>query len=215
MEHIETGILSLDDEPITAEVAWLHYQTQEEFVEEGVVFEQFALAIARHRKALRKKKWHVQDQMVALEHDTQFMSTDTHDRKGDKKFYGTQAHRLLKQDIQDELHTVMGVEALFWLRDEYCLDEWDLPDFKRRVKQEEATQKFYYYMEVKRAKKADKQAAKEAARVARQVAEAHDYYDINQEEDPDDDDNAVWAANRENRENREGINMNPKPKSRQ
>ena len=190
MEHLEEGILSLENEPITAEVAWEYYRHQDEFRDEGVVFEQFKGALKRHREAVKKKKWHLTDQMAALEHDTQFMSINTHDQKGNKKFYGTEAHRLLKQDVQDERHISLGVEDLFWSRDEYCLDEWGLPEFKRRVKQEAATQKFFYYMEVKRAKKADKEAAQEAARVARQVAEDNDYYDFNQEEDPDDNDNA-------------------------
>lgn len=202
-EHLEKDILTLDENVISAQLAWTHYRTVDVVIQEKVVFEQFAEALARHRKAIKKKRWHVGDQMAALEHDTQFMSFNnkTHNRRGKKIFYGTDAHKQLKEDIKAEKHTTMGVEALFNSNSLYKDDEWNLAEFKKFVKTEEQTNKFHYHMEVKRTKKKEKAkksggaatageaeaATRASEREARRAAEAFDYYDYYQESDEDTD----------------------------
>lgn len=193
MEDLENGVIPLEDDVITAEIAWdTIYRHVPEIIEEKVVYEQFGPALKRHRSAVGKKQRHFKVQMDALEHDTQFMHHDTHDRRGVKKFHGTHAHELLKQDIRDEKHIEMGAEGLYWWREEYWDEDetWDLAFFKRRVRQEAATQKFNHFMEIKRVKKAEKDAAK-AAKELKKAAEYNDYYDIYQEDDADDNDNDI------------------------
>ena len=192
MDDLENGVIPLEEDVITAEIAWdTIYRHAEEFIEERVVFEQFKPALKRHRKAVAKKQRHLRAQMSALEHDTQFMHHDAFNKRGVKIFHGTHAHALLKEDIAEEKHIEMGVAGLYWWREEYWNDndKWDLTFFKRRVRQEICLQKFNYYMDVKRANKAKKDAAK-AAREAKKHVEENDYYDIYQEEDEDEiDDN--------------------------
>ena len=119
------------------------------------------------------------------------MYHDTHDRRGRKIFYGTQAHTFLKQDVKDGLHVSMGVEGLYYSRDEYCEgdDDWDVAFFRRRVRQEELTQKFLYHMEVQRAKK--EKNKKEAAKRTSSTDDL-EYYDTYQEEDKDDVDDDAY-----------------------
>lgn len=134
--------------------------------------------------------------MSALEHDTQFFYGETHDRRGKKIFYGTQAHKLLKQDIKEGKHTTLGTEGLYYSRDEYCEeDEWNLAFFRRRVRQEDLTQKFHYHMEVQRAKK-EKQ--KKESKKKDNSMDEFEYYDLYQEEDDDevDDDDDGTTTHR-------------------
>ena len=191
MDDLENDVLPLDESLVPASVAWEHYRLFPEFIQEGVVYEQFESSLDRHRKAVKKKKRHFADQLSALEHDTQFMYQDTHDRRGRRIFYGTQAHTFLKQDVKNGLHLSMGVEGLYYSRDEYCEvdDDWDVAFFRRRVRQEDLTQKFHYHMEVQRAKKEKKK--KESAKSSSSTDDL-EYYDTYQEEDKDDVDDDAY-----------------------
>ena len=191
MDDLENDVLPLDETLVPASVAWEHYKLLPEFIQEGVVYEQFEPALKRHRNAVKKRKRHFAEQLSALEHDTQFMYRDAHNRRGRKIFYGTQAHTLLKQDVKNGLHVSMGVEGLYYSRDEYCEedDDWDVAFFRRRVRQEDLTQKFHYYMDVQRAKK-EKQKKEATKRTS--STEDFEYYDMYQEEDNDDVDDDAY-----------------------
>ena len=201
-EHLENGVLSLDEEVVSAEAAWSYYSNQDVFIREKILFGQFNEALERQRNAIKKRRWHVGDQMAALEHDTCFMSRSTHDRRGKKKFYGTSAHESLKDDIKADNHTRLGMACLQGSREEHA--EWRPDHFKRRVKQEVLTQKFFHHMEVKRAaKKAQAKSAvkseveavaRATERAARTAFETFDYCDVCQESDPDDEVNDDEAA---------------------
>ena len=157
IRDLETGYLSAKDAPISPEIAWDYYKYVPEFVEEKVIFKQFKANLKSLRKAFRERTHHIEQQLTALEHDTQFIYKDTHNSKGVKIFRDTVADRLLKDDVKNGLHIELGCEGLYNLRDEYKNERtWDLAFFKRRIRQETLTQKFGHYMEVKRAKKAKK-----------------------------------------------------------
>ena len=190
MDDLESGVLPLDDESVPASVAWEHYSVLPEFIQERVIYAQFEGALKRHRKAVSKRKRHFAEQLSALEHDTQFFYGGTHNRRGVKIFYGTEAHNLLKQDIKEGKHTTLGVEGLYYSRDEYCEeDDWDVAFFRRRVRQEDLTQKFHYYMDVQRAKK---ERQKNKSKQKANTMDEFEYYDLYQEEDEDEvDDDEV------------------------
>ena len=191
MDDLENDVLLLDETLVPASVAWEHYKLLPEFIQEGVVYKQFEPALKRYCNAVKKRKRHFAEQLSALEHDTQFMYRDAHNRRGRKIFYGTQAHTLLKQDVKNGLHVSMGVEGLYYSRDEYCEedDDWDVAFFRRRVRQEDLTQKFHYYMDVQRAKK-EKQKKEATKRTS--STEDFEYYDMYQEEDNDDVDDDAY-----------------------
>jgi hypothetical protein len=187
IKDLETGYLSAEDAPITPETAWEHCKCVPEFAEEKVIFKQFKSNLKSLRKAFREQKRHINQQMLALEHDTQFIYKDTHNKQGVKIFRDTIADELLKEDVKNGLHNDLGCEGLFNLRDEYKNEEtWDLAFFKCRVRQEESTQKFGHHMEVKRAKKAEKNATKEIKAAKKAIANM-DYCDLCDDVDGNDD----------------------------
>ena len=150
LDDLESGFLPIEDDLITAEVAWMHYVELPEFV--TVAFDQFKARLIGHRAQVKKKKDHINRQMNALTIDRQLHPTSQVDRKGRQVFYLSDAARFLEQDIQNEAHKEYGVEGLYYTREEY-FTEWDLALFKDRVRQEEGKQKFFYFLEYKRAKK--------------------------------------------------------------
>ena len=151
LNDLESGFLPLEDDIITAEVAWEHYQHMIEFL--PVVFSQFEKRLKDHRAQVKKRKSHIDDQLAALQHDRQLHPANEIDSRGRRVFYLSPAKPLLEEDVQNERHLELGTEDLYWSREEYWDDNWTLKEFKRRLYQEIGRQKFLYYLECKRAKK--------------------------------------------------------------
>ena len=81
-----------------------------------------------------------------------------HDKRGQPIFDRSAAKPLLKEDVIDEKHKEMTTEELHASREEY--QQWDIKIFRRRLRQEISTQKWFYYLEWKRAKKLLKRGKK-------------------------------------------------------
>jgi len=156
LDDLAEGRLPLDDDVVTAEEAWEEmYFVLPEF--QNVIFSQFKARLKDHRKQVRRRTNAVDLFLIAFRHDQELQRQGylagggRYDRHGQPIFDRSTAKPLLKQDVIDELHKEMTPEELHDSRDEF--KEWPLETFKRRLRQEIATQKWHYYLEWKRAKK--------------------------------------------------------------
>lgn len=151
LKDLEDDILPLDEDIWSTEEAWDHYQNYPEFA--LIPFSQFKERLKGHREQVKKKKTHIQAQVAALQHDRAMHPESLFNRRGEKVFAFSSAKPMLEQDVADEKHLETSVEALYLSRPEYHGDVWTLPIFRKRLAQEIARQKFFYYLQCKRAKK--------------------------------------------------------------
>lgn len=153
---LEDGRLPLDEEVVSAQEAWDEmYYVLPEF--EHVVFSQFKARLKDHRRQLARRKGSVDTFLVAFRHDQELRRQGyipgggPFDQHGRRIFALSAANPLLRDDVIDEKHKEMTTEELHASRDEYL--EWPIEVFRRRLRQEIGTQKWFYYLEWKRAKK--------------------------------------------------------------
>ena len=180
LKDLETGVVPLEEDKASAEEVWnTYYVNQPEFITVG--FEQFKLRFKDHRKQIQKKQGHQRQQMDILKRDRQLKPANLRDERGRKVFYLTEAAEKLRQDVANEVHRTMTMTELFLSRDIYHEDEWDEQYFAARVRQEVATQKFKYYLEWKRAKKARKKGL------------APDGYQLEESSDDEEEDSSVGS----------------------
>ena len=153
LEDLDGQVLPLEDDVVSAQEAWDDiYSHLPEF--RDVVFSQFKARLKDHRKQVGRKHQAVYSQLHAYEHDRRLYPRQTHNQHGERVFDLSAAKPLLREDVVDEKHIEMTVEALHNSRPEYR--EWNLGIFRRRLRQEIRTQKWYYYLDWKRAKKRQK-----------------------------------------------------------
>jgi hypothetical protein len=164
LDDLTDGRLPLDEEVVTAEEAWEEmYFVLPEF--QNVVFSQFKKRLKDHRKQVSRRVNSKETFLQAFRHDQELQRQGylhgggRHDRHGQPIFDRSAAKPLLKEDVIDEKHKDMTPEELHDSRDEF--NEWPLDVFKRRLRQEIATQKWLYYLEWKRANKLVKRGKKD------------------------------------------------------
>lgn len=169
IDDLAEGRLPLDDSVVTAEEAWEEmYFVLPEF--QNVTFSQFKARLKDHREQARRRTNAANTFIIAFRHDQELQRQGylagggMYDRHGQLIFDRSAAKPLLRQDVIDELHKNMAPEELRDSRDEF--KEWPLEIFKRRLRQEIATQKWLYYLEWKRAKKLLKRGQKNKDRGA-------------------------------------------------
>ena len=182
LEDLEEGVLRFGSDVVSAQEAWEHYRHLDEVA--NVIFDQFKKHLHGHPQQVGLKKTHIQKQLEALDHDRQLHPKRQVDRQGKRVFYNSDAQPLLVEDIKDEKHTEYGADGLFYTRKEYLNSGWTIQEFCKRVRQESAWQKFFYYLEYKRAKKAAKQKDK-----------MPDIFAFNSDDEDDDDDGAAGNPN--------------------
>ena len=134
LDDLEEGVISLDETDTAEALFYGMYQYTPEFIAEQVKFEQFKDRLAGHRKQLKHKIESPAWEMAALAHDRLKCPQKTHNEKGEKIFYWTEAMELLKQDIDDGKHLTMTPTQLQATRpNEY--GEFPLKIFDRRIRQ--------------------------------------------------------------------------------
>lgn len=133
MDDLEARVISLDDTDTAEELYEGMYKHTPEFIAEQVTLEQFKLRLKNHRVQLQQKLTTPSWEMAALAHDRAIFPQKTHNEKGEKIFYLTEAMNLLKEDIEQGLHLTMTPSQLKAKRTEY--DEFSLEVFDRRVRQ--------------------------------------------------------------------------------
>ena len=164
LDDLESGMLPLDDDVVSAEEAWeeMHFALPEF---EHVVFPQFKARLKDHRKQVGRRQNAKNHLLAAFRHDQQLRAQGhlpgggTHDHHGNLIFERSAAKPLLKQDVIDEKHKEMTPDELHETRDEF--KEWSLPIFRRRLRQEIASQKWLHCLDCKRAAKLLKRGQKD------------------------------------------------------
>lgn len=108
-------------------------------------YEQFRDRLNDLRKAIKKKMDSANADAVALQRDRQLFPTLTHDENGRRRWEGSDAERLLKVDMKNDLHNMMRPKALYELRWEYS--QFDLQTFRGHIHQAKKTKVFRSYVE--------------------------------------------------------------------
>ena len=157
IDDLYAGILSLDEEDLSAEDAWeTCYSQLYEF--QSVPFEQFKAQLKDHREQVKLKWVRSKADKTALEHDRQLYPRKSHNSRGELVFDLSPAKPLLQEDIKNKAHEGKTPREFQLTRPEYLMFKPKI--FKERIYQEIATQKFYYSLELKRIEKAKRQAKK-------------------------------------------------------
>lgn len=148
LDDLEAGLVSLDDTDTAEDLYYGMYQYTPEFIAENVQFQQFKARLQDHRKQIRPQIEAPQFEMAALAHDRLLTPKRTHNSRGEKIFYLTQANSFLEQDIRDNKHRRMTPSELKATRQEYA--EWPLRIFDGRIRQMIRRQRFINYLNDKR-----------------------------------------------------------------
>lgn len=163
LDDLVDGRLPLEEDVVSAEEAWEEmYFVLPEF--QDVVFSQFEARLADHRKQVARRQGAQTIFLDAFRHDQRLRAEGyipgggMYNRHGQPIFDRSPAAPLLKGDVIDEKHKEMTTEELHASRDEFVA--WPIDVFRRRLRQEISTQKWFYYLEWKRAKKLLKRGKK-------------------------------------------------------
>ena len=147
---LEAGILTVDEEEVSAEEAWeLMYKDLEEF--KDVCFEQFEEKLAHHRTQVKRDDTRVAIATFAYEDFRRKHPRPTHNSRGEPLWDISPAKPLLKEDIKEKLHLRMDPSDLRETRDEY--KAFDLDVFRGHIYQECRLLRFYNHLEQKREEK--------------------------------------------------------------
>ena len=155
MYDLLNGILSTDDNDPTPREAWeSQYMHLVEFVQEGVVFDQFKERLIGHRKQVRKMDERAMWELAAYEHDREIHPRNPLNARGITEFDQSSARDLLREDVKNGIHLTMSAAQLRQTRDEYRPPFLTVDDRKWRelVKQVSRLYKYYNYRDEKEAK---------------------------------------------------------------
>lgn len=172
MEELEHNILPLEEQDVSTEFAWGVYREHPAF-KNVVCFAQFKTQLAAHRAQVKKKQGESAVQLAAFHHDRVLHPPAKHNKQGERKFYLSDAHPLLREDVKEKKHEQMSVRRLYCSRPEY--QQFCQNKFNQRIHQEVRYQKFVYYLNLKREEKEEKAKKKRAKAVASREAERAKY----------------------------------------
>ena len=133
LDDLEEGIISLDETDTAEDLYEFVYKDTPEFIMENVGFQQFKNRLKDHRSQVSKRHEAAQMEIAALEHDLDLFPIRTHNDRGEKKFYLTEAYKKLAEDISEKKHETMTPSELKASRPEYA--EWPLKIFDGRIRQ--------------------------------------------------------------------------------
>ena len=132
LDDLENGVISLDETDTAEELYHFVYKHTQEFMLEKVLFPQFKKRLEDHRAQVKKRHKASQWESAALAHDKELFPTRTHNDRGEKKFYLTEAYNLLAQDVQEKKYLLMTPSELKASRPEY--GEFTLGVFDGRIR---------------------------------------------------------------------------------
>lgn len=151
LDDLENGIISLDGTDTAEELFYGMYQFTPEFIAEKVLFKQFRDRLKDHRAQITRRRESEAWEASALAHDRQMRPIKTHNARGEKVFYWTEAADLLKKDVAQLMSknikfTASQIQAV---RPSYY-GEFKLAFFDRRVRQAVRRQRYINYLNDKR-----------------------------------------------------------------
>ena len=150
LDDLKADIIPLNEATMSAQDCWDEiYSNLVEF--HGVPYQQFWLNFTKMRDAHAiKKELAVWDEM-AVDHDIEKFKVKTHNTKGQRCFWLSEALPLLLEDVRNKKHLRMKPKKLWQSRTEYR--EFSLEVFRPRIYQAECRIKFENYLEDDREKK--------------------------------------------------------------
>ena len=152
LDDLQSGLISLDTTDTAHDLYYGMYQFAPEFIAEGVQYNQFRARFNDHRKAIKKQQDRSEWETAALAHDRLIFPKKTHNARGERVFYMTDAARQLAQDVEDQLHVTLKPSGLRALRQD-LYGEWPLKTFDQRIRQAVQRKKFVNYLSDKRLEK--------------------------------------------------------------
>lgn len=133
IDDLEAGVISLDETDSAEDLFYGMYCHTPEFIAEQVGFHQFKQQLSDHRKQLKPKMEAPSWEAAALAHDRLLFPKKTHNHRGEKIFYWSDAFNLLKQDVAEKKHLQMTPTDLRLMRTEY--QDFSLAIFDQRIRQ--------------------------------------------------------------------------------
>ena len=138
------GIVPLDDDPnFNADTIFFMHEEYGEYDPD-----KFAGRLKVMRDAVRVANTRADDDFEALVKYKELHNISLFSHYGYSEFQGSEAQRLLQQDIADGLHESMGKKDLYASRPEY-FNEYPLNVFRDRIYQEIRTAKYLHTCKVK------------------------------------------------------------------
>jgi hypothetical protein len=98
-------------------------------------YEQFRGRLLALRKQIRDKKERARSDCIAVVHDQLLNPKSTHNQVGMPRWSGSEADRLLRQDLDEGKHTLMSPMMLYESREEY-FENYSLNIFRSHLNQE-------------------------------------------------------------------------------
>jgi len=114
-------------------------------------YKQFRDRLNDYRKKIREKKKTASFEAEALARDRLMHPKPTHDSRGEPRWEGSEAERLLKIDVAGGKHKDMEPKDLRETSGEY--KKFSLTVFRKHIYQAIETRKFHAWLETKRGKK--------------------------------------------------------------
>lgn len=134
IEDLRSGAIPLDKKEMSIQQA---YDSRPEY--QATARDQWAERLRRTKimVGFSLRRAQVDIDFVALE-ETQF-DVKEHDSLGRRRWDGSPAQMLLRQDVEDGYDVLFDAETLYELRDEY--EQFDLPTFRKHITQERRRKK--------------------------------------------------------------------------
>jgi hypothetical protein len=123
------------------------YLSRVEFTE--FPFENFKSNLRALRKKIQEKQELALEEYEALQHDRNLFPKNATNQRGEPRWSGSDAERLLKLDMDQGYHTIMRPQLLWESCDEYQI--FSLTVFRKHIYQEERSRKFHSYISSKKA----------------------------------------------------------------
>jgi len=127
------------------------YMQRPEFTE--VEYECFRHNLNAIRNAIKKEKSRAVSETASLLHDLSIHPRKEHNHRGEPRWDGSEAQRLLRLDMDAKKHKTMTPSMLYNTRKEYT-ENYPLEVFRKHIHQEEQRRKYISYLKNKNAKNA-------------------------------------------------------------
>lgn len=167
---LESGVLSLYREEVSAEEAYGFYSQKPEF--SIVCFNQFREKLASHRRSILKQLDRSKVEEEAMLHDREMHPVEMHSAQGIIRYDISATKLSLREDVMAGKHFTMTAAALRASRPEYQ-QEYNNQKFQEHLRKEVRYQKFVNYLNDKREEEEKKkQEALEKAKAERPMIKA-------------------------------------------
>jgi len=152
-----SGAIPIDSESMKPSDAYLQ---RPEYVESDPEYRLFSSRLRALRKQLTERHDLAAADSAALAHDRQIHPKKTHNYRGEPRWEGSEAERLLREDMDEGKHETMKPMKLYQSRPEYKQHCFTVDVFRGHIHQEVRHRKFMNYLEYKQEKDKKKEQQK-------------------------------------------------------